>query len=140
MTTNTETVDLLSVAAELVTRTRHGSPSMLMRRIHQDHGINITFDAASCILIHLYRAGIVGPRDTSTHACPVLMEREEAAKALKECRKASPADWGKLYECPSCCRVAAWTDGRRTVAGDPEDEFWCQTCGAEAPLTACRKI
>jgi hypothetical protein len=43
------------------------------------------------------------------------------------------------YECPVCCRVAPWTDGRSVAAGDEADEFWCQTCGAESPLSACGK-
>lgn len=45
-----------------------------------------------------------------------------------------------LYRCPSCERVALWTDGRLAAAGDPEDEFWCQTCGAETPLSACAVV
>lgn len=45
-----------------------------------------------------------------------------------------------LYRCPSCERVAPWTDGRLAAAGDPEDEFWCQTCGAETPLSACAVV
>lgn len=53
--------DLLALAARLVTETRHGSPSMLMRRIGQDHGIQITFDTARGLLGQLHTAGIVGP-------------------------------------------------------------------------------
>jgi hypothetical protein len=40
------------------------------------------------------------------------------------------------YECPVCCRIAPWTDGRSVQAGDECDEFWCQTCGTETPLEA----
>jgi len=40
------------------------------------------------------------------------------------------------YQCPRCDRVAPWTDGQSREAGDGTDEFWCQTCGAETPLTA----
>ena len=45
-----------------------------------------------------------------------------------------------LYRCPQCCRVAPWTDG--TVANDfgEQDEFWCQTCGAETPLSLCEVV
>lgn len=41
------------------------------------------------------------------------------------------------YQCPQCARWAEWTDGAMRSAGEPEDEFWCQTCGAETPLAAC---
>ena len=44
------------------------------------------------------------------------------------------------YECPQCYRVAEWTDGQSVEAGDPVDEFWCQTCGAESPLGLCRRV
>jgi hypothetical protein len=42
----------------------------------------------------------------------------------------------QTYECPVCCRIAPWTDGRSVQAGDECDEFWCQTCGTETPLEA----
>ena len=42
----------------------------------------------------------------------------------------------QTYECPVCCRIAPWTDGRSVQAGDERDEFWCQTCGTETPLEA----
>lgn len=45
-----------------------------------------------------------------------------------------------LYECPRCSRPGAWTDGLVAAEGDPLDEFWCQTCGAETPLANCRRI
>ncbi len=41
------------------------------------------------------------------------------------------------YRCPTCDRWAPWTDGMSVEAGDEHDEFWCQTCGAETPLSAC---
>jgi hypothetical protein len=44
------------------------------------------------------------------------------------------------YECPECYRVAEWTDGQAVAAGDPVDEFWCQTCGAETLLELCRRV
>jgi hypothetical protein len=40
------------------------------------------------------------------------------------------------YTCRSCDRSAPWTDGQSREAGDPVDEFWCQTCGEEQPLPA----
>ncbi|MFI8499442.1 hypothetical protein ACIGFK_13235 [Streptomyces sp. NPDC085524] len=57
----TDRVDLLALAATLVRQTRHGSPSMLMRRIGQDHGIRITFETARGLLAQLHEAGVVGP-------------------------------------------------------------------------------
>lgn len=42
------------------------------------------------------------------------------------------------YECPVCRRWGAWTDGRTIAAGDPRDEYWCQTCGEESPLADLR--
>jgi len=44
------------------------------------------------------------------------------------------------YECPWCYNTAEWTDGQAVEAGDPVDEFWCRTCGAETPLELCRRI
>ena len=40
-----------------------------------------------------------------------------------------------VYRCPSCDHMARWTDGTDTVAGEDVDEFWCQACGSETPLT-----
>lgn len=61
--------DLLALAAKLVGETRHGSPSMLMRRIGQDHGIQITFETARGLLAQLHEAGVVGPdRGSLGHA------------------------------------------------------------------------
>ena len=57
----TARTDLLALAAKLVRETRHGSPSMLMRRIGQDHGIQITFETARGLLVQLYERGVVGP-------------------------------------------------------------------------------
>lgn len=53
--------DLLALAARLAQETRHGSPSMLMRRIGQDHGIQITFETARGLLAQLHEGGVVGP-------------------------------------------------------------------------------
>jgi hypothetical protein len=131
------TLNLLRTAADLVTETRHGSPSMLTRRIHQDQGINIGFETARALLTDLFAAGIVGPVDQKTHAYPVLLDRQSATSALNDYIKAGSRDWWTLYECPQCDRVAAWTDGRKVSAGDEADEFWCQTCGAEVPLESC---
>ncbi|MFI8191380.1 hypothetical protein ACIF8T_21595 [Streptomyces sp. NPDC085946] len=132
--------NLLRIATELVTEgARHGSPSMLMRRLNQDHNVQITFEAARAILAQLYAAGIVAPVDPATHAHPVLLDREEALAAIDNYTSVGPTNWSDLYECPQCCRVAPWTDGRSRAAGDEVDEFWCQTCGAEVPITACAK-
>lgn len=40
------------------------------------------------------------------------------------------------YTCRNCGRAARWTDGQMKAAGDPVDEYWCQTCGEEQPLPA----
>lgn len=57
----TARTDLLALAAKLVQETHHGSPSMLMRRISQERGIQITFDTARSLLAQLHEKGIVGP-------------------------------------------------------------------------------
>jgi hypothetical protein len=132
------TLNLLRVAAELVTEgPRHGSPSMVMRRINQDLHIGIGFETARALLTDLFVAGIVGPFDREKLAYPVLLDRDAARTALSAYIQSGTTDWWTLYECPQCCRVAAWTDGRKVSAGDEVDEFWCQTCGAEVPLTSC---
>jgi predicted RNA-binding Zn-ribbon protein involved in translation (DUF1610 family) len=41
------------------------------------------------------------------------------------------------FECPRCGRQGPWTNGRSVEAGDEVDEYWCQVCGAESPLSAC---
>jgi hypothetical protein len=40
----------------------------------------------------------------------------------------------ETYTCQSCYRSGPWTDGQSAAAGDPVDEYWCQTCGEEQPL------
>jgi hypothetical protein len=132
--------NLLRIAAELVTEgPRHGSPSMLKRRLRQDHGVVITFDVARAILIELQGAGVVGFVDMEKHSHPVLLDRDAALTAVDDWQKIGDPDSNTLYECPQCCRVAPWTDGRGVKHGDPEDEYWCQTCGAEVPISACAK-
>lgn len=132
--------NLLRVAAELVTEgPRHGSPSMLKRRLHQDHGVIITFEAARAILVELQGAGVVGPVDVATHSHPVLLHRDQIEAAVVEWQAVGDPESNSLYECPQCCRVAPWTDGRAIKHGDPVDEYWCQLCGAEAPIAACAK-
>jgi hypothetical protein len=138
--TQPNTLNLLRTAAELVTETRHGSPSMLMRRIRQGQGISIGFETARALLTDLGTAGITGPYNREKHAYPVLLDREDARFALNDYIKSGTPDWWTLYECPQCSRVAAWTDGRMVSAGDEVDEFWCQTCGAEVPLSACTVV
>jgi hypothetical protein len=44
------------------------------------------------------------------------------------------------YECPQCFLVRPWTDGQSKATGDETDEYWCQMCGAESPLSACRRV
>lgn len=140
-TTQPKTLDLLRTAAELVTEgPRHGSPSMLTRRIRQDQGITIGFETARALLTDLMVAGIVGPEDKEKHNHPVLLDRQEALTALDNYVKDGATDWWTLYECPQCTRVAAWTDGRMVSAGDKTDEFWCQTCGAEVQLSSCAVV
>lgn len=132
------TLNLLRVAAELVTEgPRHGSASMVMRRINQDLHVAIGFETARALLTDLFAAGVVGPFDRAKLSYPVLLDRADALTALDAYIKSGTTDWWTLYECPQCCRVAAWTNGRKKSAGDEVDEFWCQTCGAEVPLTAC---
>lgn len=115
---------------------RHGSPSMIQRRLRQDLGIDLSFEVARAVLTQLHAAGVVGAVDRATHAHPVLMDRGEAIKAIDAHQVIGDTDFGGLYECPQCCRAAPWTDGRMRKYGAPEDEFWCQTCGAATPLTA----
>lgn len=136
-----ENRSILHVAAELVTEgARHGSPSMLQRRLHQEHDIQIDFDVARWLLADLYGAGVVAPVDLETHAHPVLVDRDQALAAVTAYRVAGKGiDWRGLYECPTCCRVAPWTNGRSVEAGDGVDEYWCQTCGAEVLLKVCAR-
>lgn len=42
-----------------------------------------------------------------------------------------------LFECPKCRRWGPWTDGTAKELGDAHDEFWCQTCGAQSPVSEC---
>jgi predicted RNA-binding Zn-ribbon protein involved in translation (DUF1610 family) len=132
--------NLLHVAAELVTEgARHGSPSMLRRRLRQDHGVVITFEVACAILVELQGAGVVGPVDPVKHSHPVLMERDQIEAVVAAWQAIGDPESNTLYECPQCCRVAPWTDGRARKHGDPVDEYWCQLCGAEAPIAGCAK-
>lgn len=132
-------LDLLQIAADYVTRgARHGSLSMLMRRFSQEHRVPLTFDGARLLLVELFAAGVVGPVDPVKHEYPVLMTQEQAGAALAS-RPVSEV-WATVYECPQCCRVSPWTNGRSVRAGDDVDEFWCPTCGTESPLVACAAI
>ncbi|WP_030247973.1 hypothetical protein [Streptomyces sp. NRRL S-455] len=73
----------LRTAVEMATDgTGHASPSALMLRLGQDHGIRVTFEEAQALLNRLETAGVVGPADGWTHAHPVLMRREQALVAL----------------------------------------------------------
>jgi len=70
---------------------------------------------------------------------PALLETPAAVRWISAEPLLGPVDLAKwlTYGCPQCERHGAWTDGRSARAGDEVDEYWCQTCGAEAPLTAC---
>lgn len=72
----------LRTAAEMVTSSLYGSPSALMRRLGQDHGIRVTFEEAQALLGKLESAGVVGPLDTGTYTHPVLMDHDAALRAL----------------------------------------------------------
>lgn len=77
-------VNTLRISASLVTTgARHGSPSMLCRRLRQEHGIAVTFAEALNILSQLKAVGIVGSMDDITHAHPVLLGREQALGVLE---------------------------------------------------------
>lgn len=44
------------------------------------------------------------------------------------------------YRCPRCSQAGEWTDGMSVAAGDERDEYWCQYCGEESPLTDCEVV
>ncbi|MFD8226876.1 hypothetical protein ACFV16_22195 [Streptomyces massasporeus] len=76
--------EVLRLAAVLVTEgPRHGSPSMLQRRLRQGHGVAVSFDESLAILARLQEAGVVGPVDPHKHSHPVLLDRAEALTALE---------------------------------------------------------
>lgn len=77
--------EVLRLAAELVTQgARHGSPSMLQRRLRQDHGVVVSFDESRAVLARLEEAGVVGPVDARKHSHLVLLDRGEALAAVAE--------------------------------------------------------
>jgi predicted RNA-binding Zn-ribbon protein involved in translation (DUF1610 family) len=132
--------NLLLTAAEFVTSgARHGSPSMIRRRFRQERGVEMTFETASAILVQLQGAGVVGPLDLWKHSHPVLLHPDEIQAAVEAWQKIGDPESNTLYECPQCCRVAPWTDGRGVKHGDLLDEYWCQHCGVEVPVSACAK-
>jgi hypothetical protein len=71
----------LQIATHLVTTTAFGSPSMLVRVLRQQHGIETTFQGAQELLDRMQQFGIVGPANGSK-ARDVLMTPERAATAL----------------------------------------------------------
>lgn len=80
--------EVLRLAAVLVTEDpRHGSPSMLQRRLRQDHGVAVSFEESLGILSRLQDAGVVGPVDPRKHSHPVLLDTAEALAALAETPK-----------------------------------------------------
>ncbi|WP_033287436.1 hypothetical protein, partial [Streptomyces sp. NRRL F-525] len=93
-TTPPKTLNLLRIATELVTEgARHGSPSMLMRRIRQNHDITIGFETARALLTDLFAAGVVGPYNRDTHAYPVLLDRHDALSTLDDYIQSGTTDW-----------------------------------------------
>lgn len=62
---------------------------------------------------------------SATHVQTLLAEIDRLRAASTE------------FECPMCNRWAAWTNGRSLAAGDPVDEFWCQSCGTTVNLSTC---
>lgn len=77
--------EVLRLAARLVTEgARHGSPSMLQRRLRQDHGVAVSFEESLGILSRLQDAGVVGPVDPRKHSHPVLLDTAGALAALAE--------------------------------------------------------
>jgi hypothetical protein len=73
----------LRTAAEMATDgTGRISPSALMRRLSQDHGVRVTFEESQTLLGKLETAGVVGPVDPRKHAHLVLMDRVQALSAL----------------------------------------------------------
>jgi hypothetical protein len=83
MTTQT-TNDRLLLAAQLVTRARFGSPSMIKRVLRQKHDIEVTFTEAVGFLDQMHERGIVGPAHGS-FAREVLMTPEMAEYVLTPC-------------------------------------------------------
>lgn len=75
-----------------------------------------------------YRCGGI-TRQSPVHRTPAVVRAE-----LEKVRDQA------LYRCPVCEHAAPWTDGTIRAAGDPESEFWCQTCGAESPLSSCAVV
>lgn len=67
------------------------------------------------------------PRDAFADWPSLDEEEAEDERAEQRRREAT-------YTCLRCAHSAPWTDGQSRDAGDPVDEYWCQTCGYEQPL------
>jgi len=135
MSSPLQTVNVLRLAADLVTETRQGSPLMLQRRLHQDAKVFLGYQAAHALLDDLQAAGIVDhPAVRAYRVHRVLMDRAAAATAL-DARPDRIQAWTTLYECRSCYRVSPWTH-----LGTGTDEFWCPDCEDTVPLSACPAI
>ena len=135
MSSPTQTINVLRLAADLVTETRHGSPTMLQRRFNQGRGLFLGYQAAHALLDDLQAAGIVDTPAVHAHRIHrVLMDRAAAAAAL-DARPDRIQAWTTLYECRSCYRVSPWTH-----LGAEPDEFWCPDCEDTVPLAACPVI
>lgn len=80
--------DVLYAATRLVTESRFGSPSMLVRCLKKQ-GVRVTFGTAVNLLDQMNEAGIVGPAQGSL-ARDVLMNTEQAIQAL---RRQHGGDW-----------------------------------------------
>jgi len=84
--------DLLRIAADYVTSgVRHGSPSMIRRRLRQEHHVHLSVDGADRIMAGLYSAGIVGPYDPDRGEHPVLLTQAQATTALGAYRRTGTA-------------------------------------------------
>jgi len=84
--------DLLHTAARMVVETRHGSPSMICRRLRQEHGVRVTFATAQHLLEQMHEVGIVGPHRGSL-AREILMDVESAAQALMDRHGGDWSSW-----------------------------------------------
>lgn len=70
---------------------------------------------------------------------PALLGTPAAVRWISAEPLLGPIDLARwlVYGCPACGQSGAWTDGRAIRLGDDVDEYWCQTCGAETPMSAC---
>ena len=48
---------------------------------------------------------------------------------------ATETGFRRVFECPYCARSGRWTDGQDKALGGEVNEYWCQVCGEESPLS-----